>query len=203
MRSPGKVLGPRANRTIAAIVEATRQVFLTRGYSGTTIDEIAKVAEVSRASFYTYFPSKRDALLALGDETGHKAAEVVAELGRIELPWTVDDLATWVHSYFELLDDHGSFAFAWTQAAHEDEELLRFGAHGHLELSRRLGVALGRLSGTAPKDPIAAGLVVHSALERAWSYRQLYAELADGDAIERNIVDMVVALVRCPPATVS
>ncbi len=37
IRSPGKVLGPRANRTIGVIIDATRQVFLTRGYAGTTI----------------------------------------------------------------------------------------------------------------------------------------------------------------------
>jgi hypothetical protein len=43
-----------------------REVFLTRGYAGTTVDEIARIADVSRASFYAYFPSKREVLLALG-----------------------------------------------------------------------------------------------------------------------------------------
>ena len=43
LRQPGSVLGPRAARTITAILDATRQIFLTRGYAG-TIDEIAKAA---------------------------------------------------------------------------------------------------------------------------------------------------------------
>ena len=64
IRQPANPLGPRAQRTINRIIEATRDVFLTRGYSGTTIDEIARLADVSRASFYTYFPSKRDVLIA-------------------------------------------------------------------------------------------------------------------------------------------
>jgi AcrR family transcriptional regulator len=199
LRKPGKVLGPRANRTIAAIIDATRQVFLTRGYAGTTIDEIAKAADVSRASFYTYFPSKRDALLALGAESAHEAAELIAQIDLIPRPWTYDDIAGWVAKYFALLDDHGSFAFAWTQAAHEDAELLRAGAKSHLELCRRIGAGFAALADVQVKAPTEFGLVVFSMLERTWSYRQLYAETIDHEATLRSVTDVIVALLRCPP----
>jgi AcrR family transcriptional regulator len=51
IRHPGTVVGPRASRTIATILDATRRIFLVKGYAGTTIDEIARIAGVSRGSF--------------------------------------------------------------------------------------------------------------------------------------------------------
>ncbi len=202
IRSPGKVLGPRANRTIGVIIDATRQVFLTRGYAGTTIDEISRAAGVSRSSFYTYFPTKRDALLALGAESAHEAGELVDQFGALPRSWTDADLASWVAAYFRFLDEHGSFTFAWTQAAHEDAELLRAGAKSHLELCRRMGEAVIALAGGPAgklEAPEAFGLVVFSALERAWSYCQLYADLFDPAAVERSTTDLLVALLHCPP----
>jgi AcrR family transcriptional regulator len=203
MRSPGKVRGPRADRTIAAIIDATRQVFLTRGYAGTTIDEISKAAGVSRASFYTYFPSKRDALLALGAESAHEAAGLVDQLDAIELPWTEADIAEWVGTYFTLLDEHGSFAFAWTQAANEDDELLRAGAKSHLELCGHMGESLAALAGVSFESPVELGVVVFSLLERTWSYRQLYADMIDQDAASQSVADLIVALLRGPPVAVA
>src|ERR1700690_809084 len=68
-RAPAAVMGWRAQRTSALIVEKAREVFLQKGYYGTTIDDIAEAAGISRSSFYTYFPSKRDVLLKLGTAT--------------------------------------------------------------------------------------------------------------------------------------
>ena len=74
-------LGPRAQRTVARIIQATREVFLTRGYAGTTVDEIANIADVSRASFYTYFPTKREVLLAVGDLAATESLAAIDTLG--------------------------------------------------------------------------------------------------------------------------
>ena len=115
LRQPADALGPRAQRTIARIIDATRDVFLSHGYSGTTIDEIARVAEVSRASFYTYFSSKREVLLAVGAHTASESVRLIERLG--DEGTTRARLTDWVVDYFDFLDVHGSFSFAWTQAA--------------------------------------------------------------------------------------
>lgn len=196
LRSPGKELGPRANRTIAAILDATRQIFLTRGYAGTTIDEIAKAAGVSRASFYTYFPSKREVLLALGTDTANTANAVIRELDALPKRWKPGDLEAWVRRYFDLLDHHGSFAFAWTQAAHEDEEIRRAGMAGHLGLCRQLGEALSALGTRPVADPVERGLLVFSMLERAWVYCRLYEGTIDEATVHRSVVEMLTAAAR-------
>ena len=200
LRQPGRVLGARASRTIAAILDATRQIFLARGYAGTTIDDIARAAGMSRASFYTYFPSKRDVLLTLGANAARDAGAVVDGLAALGPGAGPADLEHWVEDYFAMLDEHGSFAFAWTQAAHDDHELLTFGMRGHLALCRRMGEAMAVVSGLAPDaaaaaDRSSAGLAAFAMLERSWAYCQLYGGQVDPAAVHRSVARMLV-----PPA---
>jgi TetR/AcrR family transcriptional regulator len=196
MRRPAKELGPRANRTIAQILAATKEIFLTRGFAGTTMDEISRVADVSRGSVYTYFPTKRDILLALGADSASAANTAIDRLVKAPLPWRYPDLEAFVSEYFAVLEDYGSFAFAWTQAAHEDEELRVAGMKGHLVLCRRLGTALGTLRGRPFDDPAAQGLVTFSVLERAWQYCQLYTGTIDQQTVERDIAYMLGGTLR-------
>ncbi len=179
LRRPGVELGPRANRTIASILDATRQLLLIRGYAGSTIDEITRVAGVSRASFYTYFPSKRDVLLALGADSASQTTVLIQAIGDIPTNWSLDDLTDWVLRYFVFLEFQGSFAVAWTQAAHEDEEIRVAGMKRHLSLCRQMGQALGGLGDIPVEDPVELGLAAFSMLERAWAYCQLYEGTID------------------------
>ena len=198
MRYPGASLGPRARRTIGLILDATRQIFLARGYAGTTVDEIARVAGVSRASFYTYFPSKRDVMLELGTNSLVAGNQVVKALGQFADGWTIEELEAWVVQYFAMLDEHGAFAFAWTQAAHDDDEIRRAGTKGHLELCRRMGLALAVLAGVPAEDPVEHGLIGFSLLERSWSYMQLYDDDIDKQAMTRAIARALSAAVVAP-----
>lgn len=48
-----------------AILAAARQVFADRGFDGTTIADVARVAGVAAGTVYLYFPSKADLFAAL------------------------------------------------------------------------------------------------------------------------------------------
>ncbi len=50
--------------TRAAITEATLELIDTLGYPATTVSEIASAANVSHRTFYNYFASKEDVILA-------------------------------------------------------------------------------------------------------------------------------------------
>ena len=195
LRRPAKELGPRANDAIARILEATRSVFLRRGYGGTTIDEIARAAGMSKASFYTYFPTKRDVLLTLGANSVQESTAVIERLGKLARPWSDADLLLWLEEYFGLLDRHGSFFLAWTQAAYEDEELRVAGMKGHLAVVRVLGAIVAEGDRAANE---ARGLVLVSLLERAWSYCQLYAERIDPADLRLEIAHVLKAMADPP-----
>ena len=196
MRQPSDTIGPRAARTIARIITATREVFEARGYAGTTIDEITRVANVSRASFYTYFPSKREVLLAVGADAASASEALIDRLPG--LAGSIEGLTTWADAYLDLLDVHGAFAFAWTQAAHEDDDIRVAGMRRHYELCRRLGEALFASAGRTDGDPGPAGLVLMAMFERAWSYAGLYTESVTRQALVEQSALAMWGLARRP-----
>jgi len=49
----------RKGRKFEQVLDGARAVFLSDGYEGANVDEIARVAGVSKATLYSYFPDKR------------------------------------------------------------------------------------------------------------------------------------------------
>jgi AcrR family transcriptional regulator len=61
------VLGLRERKKVktrAAIREHALRLFREQGYAETTVDQIAEAAEVSPSTFFRYFPTKEDVVLA-------------------------------------------------------------------------------------------------------------------------------------------
>lgn len=55
----------RSRATVKAILEATAQVLVSKGYGGTTTDVVATRAGVSIGTLYQYFPNKESLVAAL------------------------------------------------------------------------------------------------------------------------------------------
>lgn len=58
----------RRSRTRNCILQAAEKQFIRRGYRGTTMDDIAREAEVSKATIYAYFKGKEELLAELQGE---------------------------------------------------------------------------------------------------------------------------------------
>jgi AcrR family transcriptional regulator len=67
-------------RTRRELAEAAARLFLTRGYSATTVQDIAAAADVSPRTFFRYFPSKDEIVTAIASTGMDDVVEALAEV---------------------------------------------------------------------------------------------------------------------------
>ena len=63
-------MSARRRRTREAIIDAALDLFERKGYDATTVEDIAAAAEVSPRTFFRYFDSKQDVVMAKTNEKG-------------------------------------------------------------------------------------------------------------------------------------
>jgi AcrR family transcriptional regulator len=76
-----KVTGRRARKSSESrsrIIECAAELFVARGYEGTTMDDIGECADVSRGTVFNYFPRKEDLVLAWFDRRRTVITDVLA-----------------------------------------------------------------------------------------------------------------------------
>ncbi|EEB84760.1 TetR/AcrR family transcriptional regulator [Roseobacter sp. GAI101] len=86
----------RRGRKFGQVLAGAREVFLADGFEGASVDDIARVAGVSKATLYSYFPDKRILFIEVADhecarqaqealdhiDTDAAPAEVLGQAGR-------------------------------------------------------------------------------------------------------------------------
>ncbi|MGE0388370.1 MAG: TetR/AcrR family transcriptional regulator [Gammaproteobacteria bacterium] len=190
------LLGERAMRTREQLVATAIRLFLERGYGGTTIDEIADAAGLSRASFYTYFPSKREILLLAGARADRARNEAVSALARVPVRRTRAHLQDWVREFLGFLDRYGAFQLVWSQAAWFDEELRVMGVDGSRRSARIVGTHMQRLGARAARNAELQGLAAMSMLERFWYvWKKTRAPYAEEEVVN-DLAAMLESLLR-------
>ncbi len=77
-------IDPRVARSRAAVLEAAATLFMRDGYVGTSVDNVAATAQVSKRTLYNNFASKealfREVVLGLTGQAAEFAAEAAVEL---------------------------------------------------------------------------------------------------------------------------
>jgi len=64
LKKPARLRESKRKQTLELITEAGIKLFVENGYEATTLDAIAAAAGISRRTFFYYFKSKEDVLLA-------------------------------------------------------------------------------------------------------------------------------------------
>ena len=80
METKRKVRQARAAETRKRIVAAAKKLITENGFENVSIEEIAKEAEVSTGSFYTYFKKKEDVIEELNQLSFYRLAEITNEM---------------------------------------------------------------------------------------------------------------------------
>ena len=181
----------RGGRTRAAILEASRSLFLERGYAGTPINAITEACGISRAGFYTYFRDKREIFNVLGETAYHDALAVIAEWADAAEPFGPADVAAWVGHYFDYMDTHGAFVLASAHSAPDDDAFRMSRNRMVTRASWRLGQAI---AGDGAHSPDVIGVAVMGLLDRAWYTVHRQTVAVERDEMIAVVAEMVVAM---------
>jgi AcrR family transcriptional regulator len=160
-------LGERAARTRQAILDASRRLFLDRGYAGTRINNITDACGISRAGFYTYFQDKREVFSVLGETAYREILEVVGAWEKMPRPCSRPDVENWVRRYFAFMDEHGAFILS-AQSKAPDEDIRTKSDRMQMRVWFLLGVNLRSRQRTPTDTPETLGLTIMAMLDRSW-----------------------------------
>ena len=75
----GSVQSVKRGRKFDQVVAGARDIFMTVGFEGASVDEIAKAAQVSKATLYSYFPDKRLLFMEVAKSECRRTAEEAVE----------------------------------------------------------------------------------------------------------------------------
>jgi AcrR family transcriptional regulator len=182
----------RGERTRALILEASRQLFLERGYAGTPINAITEACGISRAGFYTYFKDKQEVFTVLGESAYHDVMAVLSRLDNLSRPFERSELRGWIGEYFSFMDRHGAFVLAAWGSAPDEEAFRRSRNRTVARSAFKLGQALGH-GGAGPDDhsPEVVGVGVLGLLDRSWHAWQIQAVAVEKDEMISALADMI------------
>jgi AcrR family transcriptional regulator len=111
----------RAADTRAALIEAAKRLFTSRGYLNTKITDITAEAGRAAGSFYTYFAGKEELLEALLAEAAAASDGYAAAEGHKSDFSDPDAIRYHVAVYWNVYQEHGATFLALSQAALVDE----------------------------------------------------------------------------------
>jgi AcrR family transcriptional regulator len=76
----------RKEQTRLALTDAALELFLAKGYEGTTVDEIVAAVNVSQRTFFRYFASKEEVVTSFGEDFDRRLIEEMAARPDCEAP---------------------------------------------------------------------------------------------------------------------
>ena len=199
----GRPLGRRGAATRRRLLDATATMLETHGVRDLRVVDIAREVGTSPATFYQYFRDVEEAVLALAEEVGERAAPVDELLVR---SWTGrDGLDTARHMVDEFLhywDGHRAVLRTRNLAAQEGDQRFRRVRNASLQpITEHVAAKIvdaqanGRVSDQLA--PMAAASALVSMLERMAAFHR------DLEAIDVSRDDLVEATARIVYQTVT
>lgn len=146
--------------TASRLTAVARRLTAERGLNGFTVEEVCDVVDVSRRTFFNYFPTKEDAVLGVDpDDDMQRFGEEFAARGSRGWPAVIDDLADLVIAHFGAVehdaDEHATFF-----SAIEREPRLFIKFMGATRERERMAVALvASREGVDVNDPRAEAVI--------------------------------------------
>jgi AcrR family transcriptional regulator len=150
----------RKQETASALTAVSRRLTAQVGFGGFTIEDVCREVDVSRSTFFNYFPSKEDAVIGVGseDESRRFADDFVAR-GSGDWSKVIEDLVELVGVHFggDGIDRAGHSDFR--RALEREPRLMARFIGISRERDRQAAALIAERESVAPDDPRAEAAV--------------------------------------------
>jgi AcrR family transcriptional regulator len=147
------------------LLDAARELFVAKGVTATSLEDITTRAGVSKGLFYVYFPSKEDLVFSLQEQFTNQFAQRIRDASDAENDWSAK-LDACVRASFECyreLDDLHEVLFR--HACESADDARRQPAHALLAQALHDLLAAGTAAGAyRVSDPGATGALFYAAM---------------------------------------
>ncbi|WP_226533323.1 TetR/AcrR family transcriptional regulator [Microbacterium paraoxydans] len=192
MSSTGRAGRPKASSR-ETLAEAACELFLERGYEGTSVADITQRAGVSRSSFFNYFTSKSDVLWSGVDERIGQAIESLDELGTHATADAVRGILLLVVRGFA--PDALALALRNAAAMGVEDELVR---DTGLRLAR-LAAAVSRAARHSGAGVVRADVLGAAHAAAVFSSLRVWAEQGAGRGTPEGVLTDALGMIRVLP----
>lgn len=145
-------------RTRRLLADGAIQLFVTRGFEATTVDDIVDAAGVSRRTFFRYFPSKEAAFFAHHDDRFDRFCALIAERVPAQGAWNaVCGVLLELGPNYEA-DREG--ALAWRATLRTCEPLLAYDLQADARWEAAVASAFRRTGDSALDAAVRAGALM-------------------------------------------
>jgi AcrR family transcriptional regulator len=135
----------------AQVADMAIELFIERGYEGTTIDDICGVAGISRSTFFRYFHSKEDVLVREVAGVGDHLLSALQARPDDETPWIAIRRA--LDPLIELYGDRSEWVLRTARLVLQTPELVTFNQEKRAGWQELLRPEVARRLGADPDDP--------------------------------------------------
>ena len=181
-------VGRRGADTRRKIVDVSLRLCAEQGFFNTSVDAIAKAADVSRATLYQYFPGKDEIFVELLSECGAALVRVsrrIGELGPTERG--LDNLHWWLGEWSWVFEKYRTMFVQWALVAAVDAEVRPEVLSFIGEYNKRLAARLEE-AGVEKVDPVVAATIVSALVHRLNLYQHTdQTHGADPDVLIANL----------------
>jgi len=109
-----------SEKTRRGVLDAAFEVFTRKGFTRTTIGDIASAAGVTRGAVYWHFKDKVDLFMALSDEIEGEAGVRPRDIEALHIR-TMDDARVQIRNYLERFEKKDRFAVFYDMVNHRTE----------------------------------------------------------------------------------
>jgi TetR/AcrR family transcriptional repressor of nem operon len=159
------------------ILDAALQVFRSKGYAGSTIDDVCAEAELTKGSFFHHFKSKEELAIAAAQHFSDGADELFLHAPYLALPDPLDRLLAYIDFRIAILQgelrDYTCLLGTLVQETYETHPAIRGACERHLTshvdmLARDIAAAKAHYAPDTRWTPESLGFHIQATIQGAF-----------------------------------